>query len=61
MTPTEVANRLKKIHHRKFRSEEMSGYARELGLKKTNNQRGAALHYVWEESDIIKVKPLIDQ
>jgi len=60
MTPTQVANRLKKIHKRKFRQAEMTEYAVKLGLKTTCNLRGAALHYVWEEEDIEKLNYLIN-
>lgn len=59
MTPTQVANRLKKIHKRKFRQDEMNEYAKKLELKMTNNLRGAARHYVWEESDFEKLNYLI--
>jgi len=59
MTPTQVANRLKKIHKRKFRSAELTEYAQKLGLKTTNGKLGGNLCYVWEESDIEKLNYLI--
>ena len=60
MTPTQVANRLKKIHKRKFRSEELTEYAKRLGLKTSNGKSGGNLTYVWEESDFEKLNYLIN-
>ena len=60
MTPTQVATRLKKIYHRKFRSEELTVYAQKLELKRTNGKSGGNLSYFWNESDIEKLKNLIE-
>jgi len=59
MTPTEVANRLRKIHKRKFRSAKLNEYAQKLGLKTSNGKQGGNMHYVWEESDFEKLNDLI--
>jgi hypothetical protein len=60
MTPSEVAYKLKQIHKRKFRSDEMSEYAKKLGLKTTNGKSGGNLTYIWDESDFEKLNYLIN-
>ena len=60
MTPSAIAYRLKKIYRRKFREAEMSEYAVKLNLSTTNNNRGAALHYVWNESNYQELLKIIE-
>jgi len=59
MTTSQLARKLKIIHRRKFVASELNQYAIILGKKLVIGLNGNNF-YLWEESDIEKIKPLID-
>lgn len=59
MTTSQLAVKLKRIHKRKFVASELNEYAKALGKNLQRTESGN-FYYLWEESDIEKIKPLMD-
>ena len=60
LTTSQVSDKLKSIYKVRYRAAELNEYAQQLRLKENYINFGCSKFYLWNETDFLRLKLLIE-